>query len=237
MTANVAARSVGSTLTFTNAPPSSSASCACPCQVLLFFRWRERLRSMSVFRNQFRRGLGLLSDRRLDRFEPDDQAQRMGRELERGRRQVTGRQFQGEQAEIGGARQVNDQRPRRCGERIQLERRCHDDAEAAERSCQQPRQIVTGDVLDDDPAALGKTSVRSRELDADDQVAWRSVSMPPRSAVVSGNDAADCGAICPMEDRAESTGGASRAPGSRPGASLRPGLSPSSRHGGAQRQR
>ena len=119
----------------------------------------------------------------------------MGREFERGRRQVARRQFQGEQAEIGGARQFNDQRPRRCGQRIQLERRRHDDAEAAERSGQQPRQIVTGDVLDDDPAALGKTSVRSRELDADDQVARRSVSMPPRSAVIGGNDAADCGAI------------------------------------------
>ena len=167
-----------------------------PLPVLLFFRWRERLRSISVFRNQFRCGLGLLRDGCLDRFEPDHQAQGMRREFERGRRQVARRQFQGEQAEIGGARQLNDQRPRRCGKRIQLERRCHDDAEAAERSCQQPRQIVTGDVLDDDPAALGKTSVRSRELDADDQVAWRSVSMPPRSAVVGGNDAADCGAIC-----------------------------------------
>ena len=78
---------------------------------LLFRRFRKRLRLVAAFGDQLRRGLRLLSDRRLDRFEPDDEAQRMGRKLERGRRQVACRQLHRQRAEIGRARRLDDERP------------------------------------------------------------------------------------------------------------------------------
>ena len=68
---------------------------------LLFSRFRQRSRLVSVLRDQLRRGLRLLRDGRLDRFEPDDETQRMGRKLERGRRQVARRQLHRQRAEIG----------------------------------------------------------------------------------------------------------------------------------------
>ena len=83
-----------------------------------------------------------------------------------------------------------------AGQRIQLERGRHDDAEASERARQQARQIVARDVLDDDAAPLREPPVGSRELDADNQVARRPVSMAPRSAVVGCHEAADRRAIC-----------------------------------------
>ena len=79
--------------------------------------------------------------------------------------------------------------------RIELECRSHDDAEAAERACEQARQVVTRDVLDDDAAAFREPAVGARELDPDNEVAWRAIPVPARTAVVGRDETADGRAV------------------------------------------
>ena len=65
------------------------------------------------------------------------------------------------------------------------------DAERAQGADEQFRQIVAGHVLDHFPAALGEFPHRGDEVDAEDHVARRTVSQPPRAAAVGGEDSAD----------------------------------------------
>src|SRR4030095_11526665 len=66
-----------------------------------------------------------------------------------------------------------------------------DRREAPERSADQSAEIVTGHVLHDVAARLDQASVGGRELNPDQQIAARAVTVPQRPALVGGNGAAD----------------------------------------------
>jgi hypothetical protein len=63
-------------------------------------------------------------------------------------------------------------------------------------NAEQPRQVVPGDVLDDDAATFRETAVRARDGDANDEIARPAVAVPAGSAV-AGRDQAANGGIVP----------------------------------------
>jgi hypothetical protein len=81
----------------------------------------------------------------------------------------------------------------RGGQRRQLERGGRDERQTAERPTQKPAEIVAGHVLHDPSAGFGAPAVGEDVLDADDQIARRSVAHAARTAVVGREQPTDTG--------------------------------------------
>src|SRR6266699_1636603 len=82
--------------------------------------------------------------------------------------------------------------------RVETEDGASDNAERAKSSCDELREVVTGDVLHDLAAAAGERAVWEGNGNANDEVTERAKTQTKSAAVVGGKDAADGGFFRPQ---------------------------------------